>query len=76
MQDAESRAGFESQREALVQKALAARLKELDKPKKDEDSKDKTEPAKGQKPPGHWERARELEGLYGKGYDKHTCQDE
>lgn len=61
------------QREALVQKALTERLKELGKPKEGEDKKPDDKDAKP--PPGHLHRAHELAPLYGDGGDKQTCRD-
>ncbi|MBA2270960.1 MAG: amidohydrolase family protein [Chthoniobacterales bacterium] len=75
-EDIETRKAFAAQREALVQKALGERMKDLAKPK-DEDSK---KDAKGDqdaapKPPGHHHRHRagSLGSTYGNGSDQHTC---
>lgn len=81
-QDAEARQAFATQREALVQKALPERLKELEKAgegkdKKEEkkpDAKDKEPPSKS--PPHDRHRARELESLYGNGQDRHSCMED
>jgi imidazolonepropionase-like amidohydrolase len=72
-EDAETRKGIVAQREALIQKALPERLKELGSGGKDGDSKDK-KPDDKVKPSAHSQyREHELEGLYGNGADKHTC---
>jgi imidazolonepropionase-like amidohydrolase len=73
-EDAEARKSFAAQREALVQKALTERLKELGSNKEGESDKkadDKEPPPKVSQHEKH--RERELEGLYGNGHDKHTC---
>jgi hypothetical protein len=64
-EDMEARKGFAAQREALVQKALAERVKELGKPK-DDDSKNNTQGDKdaAPKPPG---------SVYDSGGDRDTC---
>jgi imidazolonepropionase-like amidohydrolase len=76
-EDAEARKSFAAQREALVQKALTERLKELGSGKEgDSDKKpdDKESPPKISRHENH--REHELEGLYGSGHDKHTCIDQ
>jgi imidazolonepropionase-like amidohydrolase len=73
-EDGEARKAFAAQREALVQKALTERLKELGSGKEgDSDKKpdDKESPPKISRHENH--REHELEGLYGSGQDKHTC---
>jgi imidazolonepropionase-like amidohydrolase len=74
-EDIESRKRFTAEREALVQKALAERVKELGKPKEGEGKggDDKKPAAHGHDHDDH--RARELGGLYHDGHDKHTCSD-
>jgi imidazolonepropionase-like amidohydrolase len=73
-EDAEARKAFAAQREALIQKALPERMKELASGGKDSDSKDKKPE---DKPSAHQQhRAHELEGLYGNGSDKHTCTED
>lgn len=67
-EDAEARKTFAAQREALVQKALAERLKDLAKPKDDKAKEDSRE---GKTPDVH--RRADHGGLYGNGADKHTC---
>ncbi|MEY2498402.1 MAG: hypothetical protein QOD12_1958 [Verrucomicrobiota bacterium] len=75
-EDAEARKTFAAQREALIQKALPERMKELGSGGKEGDSKDKKGDDK-EKPPRHEQhRAHELESLYGDGSDKHTCTEE
>jgi len=74
-EDAESRKGFSAQREALVQKALVERLKEIGSGKEgDGEKKDDKEPPKI----SSWEkhRADELAPIYGDGRDKHTCMED
>ncbi|HKP93354.1 MAG TPA: amidohydrolase family protein, partial [Chthoniobacterales bacterium] len=74
-EDAEARKSFAAQREALIQKALTERLKEIGSAKEgDSDKKDDKEPPKV----SAWEehRARELAPIYGNGGDKHTCIEE
>lgn len=73
-EDAEARKAFAAQREALLQKALTERLKDLGSGKEgDSDKKpdDKESPPKISQHENH--REHELEGLYGSGHDKHTC---
>ncbi|HYJ05332.1 MAG TPA: amidohydrolase family protein, partial [Chthoniobacterales bacterium] len=73
-EDLEARKAFAGQREALVQKALTERLKELGSAKEGEGEKkpdDKESPPKLSARQIH--RDHELEGLYGSGGDKHTC---
>ncbi|MEY2520583.1 MAG: hypothetical protein QOF24_2342 [Verrucomicrobiota bacterium] len=72
-EDAEGRKAFAAQREALVQKALPERLKEIGAGDSDKKGDDK-EPPKISARESH--RAHELESLYGSGYDKHTCTDQ
>jgi imidazolonepropionase-like amidohydrolase len=71
-EDLEARKGFAAQREALVQKALAERVKELGKPK-DDDSKDNKQDDKdaAPKPPGH----RHAGSVYDRGGDRDTCSE-
>jgi Amidohydrolase family len=73
-EDAEGRKTFAAQREALIQKALPERLKEISSGGKEGDSKDKKPDDK----PTFREQRREheLEGLYGNGADKHTCTED
>ncbi len=72
-EDAVAQKSFAAQREALVQKALAERVKDLGKESGDE----KKPEGKESKPSREEiERAHELSGLYGDGSDKHTCRDE
>ena len=76
-EDIEGRGRFAAQREALVQKALTERLKEIGKAGDGEKKPDGKE-SSAEKPPGaHPEqhRERELRGLYHDGSDKHTCED-
>jgi imidazolonepropionase-like amidohydrolase len=73
-EDLEARKTFAAQREALVQKALTERLKEIGSGKDDDSDKkgdDKEAPPKNARHQSH--REQELEGLYGSGHDKHTC---
>lgn len=77
-EDAEARKTFTSQREALVQKALSERIKDLAK-KEEEKKDDKTDKDKGppsKSPPRDRHRLHELELPYGNGHDRHSCQDE
>jgi len=74
-EDAEGRKTFAAQREALLQKALTERLKEIGPGKEgDSDKKEDKEPPKISAEQEH--RARELEPIYGSGYDKHTCMED
>jgi hypothetical protein len=75
VEDAEARKTAAAQREALVQKALVERLKEIG-PGKDSDSekKDEKEPPKLSAQEKH--REHELAPIYGDGYDKHTCMED
>jgi imidazolonepropionase-like amidohydrolase len=74
-EDGEARKSFATQREALVQKALTERLKEIGSGKEsDGDKKDDKEPPKLSVHDLH--RARELEPIYGRGFDKHTCMED
>lgn len=68
-EDLEARKSFAAQRDALTQKALAERVKELGKPK-DETSKDdkKGDANSAPKPPG-----RRAGGVYDAGGDRDTC---
>jgi imidazolonepropionase-like amidohydrolase len=71
-EDAEARKSFAAQREALVQKALVERLKEIGGGKDgDGEKKDDKEPPKISAHDLH--RDKELEPIYGDGHDKHTC---
>lgn len=73
-EDGEARKSFSAQREAIVQKALAERLKDLGKPKEDGEKK-----SSGDSKPtslADLHRAHELSGLYGDGRDKHTCMED
>jgi imidazolonepropionase-like amidohydrolase len=73
-EDTEARKAFAAQREALIQKALPERLKELGAGGKDSDSKEKKPEDKEAKPAAvQPHREHELESLYGNGSDKHTC---
>jgi imidazolonepropionase-like amidohydrolase len=74
-EDAEARKSFAAQREALVQKALTERLKEIGFAKEgDSEKKDDKEPPKISAQEQH--RAHELEPIYGNGGDKHTCTED
>ncbi|HWM24228.1 MAG TPA: amidohydrolase family protein [Chthoniobacterales bacterium] len=74
VEDAEARKTFAAQHQALVQKALPERMKELGSGKED-DSKDK--PGEKEKPAAREKhRARDLEALYGNGRGKHSCTEE
>ncbi|HSV62508.1 MAG TPA: amidohydrolase family protein [Chthoniobacterales bacterium] len=71
-EDAEARKSFATQREALVQKALVERLKEIGGGKEgDGEKKDDKEPPKISA--YQIERDRELAPIYDDGHDKHTC---
>jgi adenine deaminase len=72
-EDAEGRKAFAAQREALVQKALPERLKEIGSGDSDKKGDDKESP-KISAQESH--RAHELESLYGSGHDKHTCTED
>ena len=76
-EDLEARKAFATQRDALVQKALTERLKELGSAKEGESDKKPEEKEKEPSPPKHsarhHQREHELQGLYGSGGDKHTC---
>jgi len=72
-EDEVARKTFGAQREALVQKALGERIKELNKPKDADKKDDGAKP--DATPPRHQHRARELAPLYSSGADKHTCSD-
>jgi len=75
--DAEARKSITAQREALIQKALPERAKELATGGKENDSKEKKPDEKESKPPFYSKhRAHELESLYGNGGDKHTCTED
>ncbi len=69
-EDLEARKSFAAQREALVQKALGERVKELGKPKDGdgEEKKSESKPATMDE-----QRAHELGALYGDGHDKNSC---
>jgi imidazolonepropionase-like amidohydrolase len=70
--DAEARKSFAAQREALVQKALAERVKELGKPKEDQSKDDKKSDAdSAPKPPGR----RHVGSVYDAGGDRDTCSE-
>jgi adenine deaminase len=71
--DVEARKNFAAQREALIQKALPERLKDLEKAKQSEDKKPGDKEAKPPAPPEH--HAHEFESLYGSGNDKHSCRE-
>ncbi|MEY2563295.1 MAG: hypothetical protein QOH88_1488 [Verrucomicrobiota bacterium] len=72
-EDNEARKSLTIQREALIQKALPERMKELGGGGKEGETKDK-KPEEKEKPPGlSNHRLHELESLYGNGSDKHTC---
>ena len=74
-EDAEARKTFATQREALVQKALVERLKEIGPGKEgDGEKKDDKEPPKISAFEKH--RADELAPIYGNGGDKHTCMED
>ena len=70
--DAAARKVFAAQREALVQKALAERVKNLGK----ESGEKKTDEKESKPSREALARAHELSGLYGDGSDKHTCRGE
>ncbi|HZJ39003.1 MAG TPA: amidohydrolase family protein [Chthoniobacterales bacterium] len=75
--DTEARKSITAQREALIQKALPERAKELATGGKESDSKEKKPDEKESKPPFYSKhRAHELESLYGNGGDKHTCTED
>ncbi|MFZ1219507.1 MAG: amidohydrolase family protein [Chthoniobacterales bacterium] len=74
-EDAEARKAFAAQREALVQKALVERLKEIGPGKEgDGEKKEDKEPPKISTRQRH--RDQELAPIYGDGHDKHTCMEE
>jgi imidazolonepropionase-like amidohydrolase len=74
-EDAEARKSFAAQREALVQKALVERLKEIGLSKEgDGEKKDDKEPPKISARELH--RDHELAPIYGDGHDKHTCMED
>jgi imidazolonepropionase-like amidohydrolase len=73
-EDTEARKTFAAQREALIQKALPERMKEMSSGGKEGDSKDKKPDDKPTLREQH--REHELEGLYGNGADKHTCTED
>jgi imidazolonepropionase-like amidohydrolase len=77
-EDIEARKTFAVQREALIQKVLPERLKELGAGGgKEGDSKDKKPEDKEAKPTAHPQhRAHELEGLYGNGGGRDNCTEE
>jgi hypothetical protein len=72
-EDLEARKRFAAEREALVQKALAERVKELGKPK-DGENKGGDEKKGEAKPSEHHDhRAHEFIGVYHDGHDRHNC---
>jgi imidazolonepropionase-like amidohydrolase len=72
-EDAEARKTFAAQRDALIQKALPERMKEIGSGGKDGDSKDKKP---GDKPTLHeQQREHQLEGVYS-GSGRHTCTED
>jgi imidazolonepropionase-like amidohydrolase len=74
-EDAEARKTAATQREALVQKALVERLKDIGSGKDgDSDKKDDKEPPKMSAHEKH--REHELAPIYGDGFDKHTCMED
>ena len=79
-EDVEARKTAAAQREALVQKALPERMKDLAKkePEKKEEAKpeekDKKPPSKS--PPRDRHRQHELALPYSDGHDRHTCMEE
>ncbi len=74
-EDVEARKAFAAQREALIQKALTERLKEIGPGKEgDSDKKDDKEPPKISARESL--RAQELAPIYGDGHDKHTCMED
>ncbi len=71
VEDAEARKTFASQRQALVQKALPERMKEIGS-EKESDSKEKSDDK--EKPPAREKhRSHERGSLYGSGRDNHSC---
>jgi imidazolonepropionase-like amidohydrolase len=68
-EDAEARKGFAAQREALVQKALAERVKEIGKPREDEKKKDREE-----KTPSEKEGEEPTRDAYNDGRDQYSCR--
>ncbi len=70
-EDVEARKNFAAQRDALVQKALTERVKDIGKPKEAEEKKPADKDAKP--PPGDWHREHELVGAYGDGSDRYEC---
>jgi hypothetical protein len=76
-EDLEARKVFAAQREALVQKALVERLKDIG-PAKDGDSDkkgdEKETPTRISAHQQH--RDHELAPIYGDGHDKHTCMED
>lgn len=73
--DAEARHTAATQREALVQKALVERLKEIG-PGKDGDSEKKDDKEAPKMTAHEKHREHELAPIYGDGYDKHTCMED
>lgn len=74
-EDISARKSYAAQREALEQKALAERMKEIGKPKDGGDEKkggEKNPPPS----PEDLEREHELVGVYGDGSDRYTCRGE
>jgi adenine deaminase len=76
-EDTEARKAVVAQREALIQKALPERVKELTSAGKDDDAKEKKPDEKESRPPFlSRQREHELELPYGNGADKHGCTGE
>ncbi|PZR75957.1 MAG: amidohydrolase [Chthoniobacterales bacterium] len=73
-EEIEARKGFAAQRDALVQKALVERLKEIGSGDADKKGDDKEAPPKISAHESH--REHELQSLYGDGSDKHTCMED
>jgi len=73
-EDAEARKAMALQRETLVQKALAERLKEIGSGDSDKKGDEKESPPKLSAHERH--REHELGSLYGDGHDKHTCMED
>src|SRR5436190_4543328 len=71
-EDAEARKTFAAQRDALIQKALPERLKEMGSGGKDGDSTDKKPDDKPTARP----QQHELEDLYGSAGDKYNCTED
>jgi imidazolonepropionase-like amidohydrolase len=75
-EDTEARKTLIAQREALIQKALPERMKELGSGGKDGDKEKKPEDKEARSSVLSQHRAHELESLYGNGSDKHTCTEQ